>query len=220
LFNEGYFSVSAIEKIRKDLCLEAIRLTHQLTKIKATNVPEVNALLALFCFQASRFEARISQSGEQIPYYSQNTEGWNDELIEQGIYYLYLSRSKKPLSKYLLEAMIAYWHTQRFVDENVKWEYILQLYNRLLQKQYSPIIALNRTYALYKVKGNHEALKEAFKINLENNPLFHSLLAELYSGVDEVKRNEHLKIAIQNTYNQSDKNLLESKLGNSLLNSD
>jgi RNA polymerase sigma factor (sigma-70 family) len=219
LFNEGYFSFTAVEKIRKDLCLEAMRLAHLLTKIKITNVPDVNALLALFCFQTSRFEARIGKSGEQVLYYHQKSEGWNDEMIENGIYYLSLSRSPAPLSKYLLEAMIAYWHTQRYVDEKQKWDYILQLYNRLLQKQYSPIIALNRTYALAKVKGNQEALKEALKIKLENNPLYHSLLSELYIGIDHQKRNEHLKIALQNTSNESDRNLLETKLAKSVSNS-
>jgi RNA polymerase sigma-70 factor (ECF subfamily) len=211
-FNEGYFSVTAKDKIRKDLCLEAIRLAHLLSKMKFTNVPDVNALLSLFCFQASRFEARVGQSGEQILYHHQNTEGWDQELIDKGIYYLTLSRTKSPLSKYLLEAMIAYWHTQRFVDEELKWNCILQLYNRLLQKQYSPIIALNRTYALAKVKGNREALKEALKIKLENNPLYHSLLSELYIHIDDDKRNEHLKMAIQLTKNESDKTLLKEKL--------
>jgi RNA polymerase sigma-70 factor (ECF subfamily) len=109
--------------------------------------------------------------------------------------------------------MIAYWHTQRFVDEQEKWDNILQLYNRLLQKQYSPIVALNRTYALAMVKGNREALKEAHKIKLDNNPLYHSLLAELYIGVDEAKRNEHLKIALKNTTNENDRDLMKKKLG-------
>lgn len=215
LFNEGYFSFAAKEKIRKDLCLEAIRLAHMLTKIPLTNKPDVNALLALFCFQASRFEARIGQSGEQILYDYQNMEGWNQELIDLGNYYLSLSSSKAPLSKYLLEAMIAFWHTQKLTDEKQKWDNILQLYNRLLQKHYSPIIALNRTYALAKVKGNREALKEALKINLVNNPMYHALLSELYIGIDAQKRNEHLEIALQNTVNQSDRNVLEQKLGKS-----
>ena len=37
-------------------------------------------------------------------------------------------------------------------DSKKKWENILQLYNQLLQIEYSPIAALNRTYAL--IKGN------------------------------------------------------------------
>ena len=212
LFNEGYFSFAAKEKIRKDLCLEAIRLAHLLTKMPVTNKPDVNALLALFCFQASRFDARIGLSGEQILYDHQNMEDWNQELIEMGSYYLSLSSSNAPLSKYLLEAMIAYWHTQKLTDEKQKWNNILQLYNRILQKHYSPIIALNRTYALAKVKGNREALKEALKIKLENNSLYHSLLSELYISIDEQKRDEHLKIAIQFTKNESDKLLLKQKL--------
>lgn len=211
LFNEGYFASTATMKIRKDLCFDAIRLTHLLTKIKITSLPEVNALLALFCFQASRFESRTNQSGEQILYDQQNTDGWDFELIERGNYYLSLSRNSTHLSKYLLEAMIAFWHTQRFMDEEMKWNNILQLYNRLLQKQYSPIVALNRTYALSKVKGRDEALKEALKIKLESNPLYHTLLSELYSGIDDHKKNEHLEIAIQLTKNQSDITVIKGK---------
>jgi len=57
LFTEGYYSVSRNETLRKDLCLEAIRLCHMLVDNESTNTPPVNALLALMCFHASRFEA-------------------------------------------------------------------------------------------------------------------------------------------------------------------
>jgi RNA polymerase sigma-70 factor (ECF subfamily) len=216
LFNEGYFSTSTDEKIREDLCFEAMRLAHQLTKINITNVPDVNALLALFCFQTSRFESRINPSGEQILYGDQNPEKWNTELIEKGELYLVLSSSKSHLSKYKLEAMIAFWHTRRSVEEHEKWNHILLLYNLLLQKQYSPITALNRTYALAKVKGNKAALQEALKIKLEGNSLFHSLLSELYKDSDNNKSIEHLKTAIKLTKNENDRALLEKKLKQAL----
>jgi RNA polymerase sigma-70 factor (ECF subfamily) len=58
---------------------------------------------------------------------------------------------------YHLEAAIAYRHTQK-PDTKEKWENILQLHNQLLQIDYSPTTALNRTYAVSKANGKQEAI--------------------------------------------------------------
>ena len=63
-------------------------------------------------------------------------------------------------SKYHFEAAIAYWHTVKN-NEAERWQRILTLYNHLLGLEYSPIAALNRTYALAKVQGNEKAIEEA-----------------------------------------------------------
>lgn len=212
LFNEGYFSTHATKKIRKDLCFEAMRLLHLLTSNEKTNLPTVNALLALFCFQSSRFEARTNSLGEQILLEDQQPSQWNKPLIEKGEYYLIRSFSNKKISRYHLEAMIAFWHTKEKMDVQKKWDNILQLYNRLLQVKYSPMAALNRTYALARVEGNEIALKEALKIKLKKNHLYHALLAELYKGIDQPKQIEHLQIAIQLAKSSKDKLMLENKL--------
>ena len=82
-----------------------------------------------------------------ILYEEQDERLWDRELIAKGTYYLQQSSQGNKISKYHLEAAIAYWNTQK-EDTKEKWENILQLYNRLLQIEYSPIAALNRTYAL------------------------------------------------------------------------
>ncbi|HYC86389.1 MAG TPA: sigma-70 family RNA polymerase sigma factor, partial [Chryseosolibacter sp.] len=64
LFNEGYYSHSHDRGLRKELALEAIRLCTMLVEHPATNRPQVNALLALMCFHASRFDSRIGANGE------------------------------------------------------------------------------------------------------------------------------------------------------------
>ncbi len=66
LFNEGYFSKSNNNVIRKDLCAEAIRLTLTLIENPLTNTAKINALLALMCFQSSRLEARINEMEEKL----------------------------------------------------------------------------------------------------------------------------------------------------------
>jgi len=196
LFTEGYYSISPNTTLRKDLCVEAMRLTLLLSENSNTNKPGVNALLSLMCFHSSRFEARIDSDGEMILYEDQDTNLWNKELIAKGEYYLNLASQGDNLSRYHPEAAIAYWHTQK-EDTNEKWENILQLYNKLLQLEYSPIAALNRTYALAKANGKQQAIAEAEKLTLlKNNHLYHLLLGNLYTGVDNNKALGHFKTAL------------------------
>ena len=151
-----------------------------------TNTPPVNALLALMCFHASRFDARVDKNGELIWYEEQDTNLWNAELISSGAYFLKSAATGLRLSKYHLEAGIAYWNTQK-ADTKEKWENILQLYNRLLQLEYSPIAALNRTYALSKANGKQQAIDEAEKLKLPFNQFYFALLGELYTDIDKWK---------------------------------
>jgi RNA polymerase sigma-70 factor (ECF subfamily) len=157
LFSEGYYSTSQNTVLRKDLCAEAMRLTYLLIDNPTTNTPAVNALLALMCFHSSRFEARTDHNGEIILYEDQDETLWSQELIEQGTYFLRCAATGNILSKYHLEAGIAYWHTQK-EDSLEKWDSILQLYNQLLIMEYSPIAALNRTFALAKTGGKQQAI--------------------------------------------------------------
>jgi len=210
LFNEGYYSVTSEKKLKKDLCVEAMRLTYMLINYKPTNRPKTNALMALLCFHSSRFDARTNEQGELILYADQNREKWNYELIEKGLFFLNKSLSKN-ISKYHLESTISFWHTKPN-DTPKKWESILQLYNQLLQIEYSPIIALNRTYALAKANTKQEAITEALKIDLKKNHLYHALLAELYKNIDNKKQIEHLKIALSLVKTNSERKIILLKL--------
>jgi len=211
LFSEGYYSESQNQIIRKELCDEAIRLCNMLVENTFTNKPEVNALLALMYFHASRFDARLNEKGELVLYDEQDTTLWNVDLISKGGYFLHCASTGNKLSKYHLEAAIAYWNTRK-EDTKEKWENILQLYNRLLQIEYSPIAALNRTYALSKVNGKEEAIREAEKINLINNHFYFILLGELYTGINNQKAKEHLEKAFNLAKTQTDKQTIQKKI--------
>lgn len=211
LFNEGYYSESADETIRGELAVEAMRLAQLLLDNEHTNLPTVKALMAIMCFHTSRFNARMSKSGEMILYHDQDEKDWNFELINRGVYWLHQSAGGENYSAYHLEAAIAYWHTKKH-DSAEKWENILQLYNRLLQLQYSPVAALNRTYALYKTTNAGIALAEVHKLKLEGNRFYHALLAELYSGSNKLLAIENLEKAISLTNAIAEKELLSRKL--------
>jgi len=169
-----------------------------------TNTPAANALLSLMCFHSSRFDARIDKDGAIILYEDQDESRWNRELVVKGEYYLNQASRGKLLTKYHLEAAIAYWHTQK-KDSIEKWENILQFYNKLLQIEYSPIAALNRTYALSKANGKETAIIEAEKLQLNGNHLYHSLLGNLYSNYNNEKAMEHFQKALALARSASDK---------------
>ncbi len=212
LFNEGYYSLSQNTTLRKGLCLEAMRLNFMLIENKSTNKPAVNALLSLMCFHASRFEARINPEGEIVLYEDQDTTLWDNDLITQGEFYLNKAAEGNEVSKYHLEAAIAYWHTKKS-DTIEKWENILQLYNRLLQVEYSPMAALNRTYALSKADGKLIAINEAEKLKLTNNHVYSLLLGYLYTDIDNEKAVAHLKTALKLAKSKTDKTAIEKSIG-------
>src|SRR5699024_7733930 len=211
LFNEGYYSVSQDTTLRKDLCLEAMRLCNMLVENKPTNRPQVNALLSLMCFHASRFEARMNKNGELILYEDQDTNLWNADLIRKGEYFLDCAASENTISTYHLEAGIAWWHTRK-ADTKEKWENILQLYNRLLQMEYSPVAALNRTYALFKARGRQEAIAEAEKLQLDDNHFYSALLGELYTEVDKDKAKQYFQRALSLAKTETQKQTIQKKI--------
>ncbi|MXO06053.1 RNA polymerase sigma factor [Flavobacterium sp. HBTb2-11-1] len=211
LYSEGYYSISQNTTLRKDLCTEAMRLTYLLIQNESTNLPQTNALMALMCFHSSRFDARTGLNGEIILYEDQDQSLWNQELIDRGTYFLSQSSTGNTLSKYHLEAGIAYWHTIK--KETIeKWENILELYNNLIILEYSPIVALNRTYALSKVKGKEEAIKEAEKLNLTDNHFYYSLLGNLYSEIDTKKALNHFETAMNLAKTSTDKAIISKNM--------
>ncbi len=211
LFNEGYYSESQDSVLREDLCLEAMRLTYILLGNEQTNLPAVNALLALMCFHSSRFAARKNTQGEIVLYQDQDESLWNYELIAKGVYYLKQASHGNTLSKYHIEASIAYWHTIK-ADTKEKWESILQLYNQLLQLEYSPIAALNRTFALSKANGKAEAIIEAEKLKLTDNHFYFMLLGELYKDVDTKKARVNFETAYTLAKTQTDKLTIKKQI--------
>ncbi|MNL00358.1 RNA polymerase sigma factor SigX [compost metagenome] len=206
LFNEGYFSKTNNQLIRKDLCSEAVRLSLVLMDNALTNTPKSNALLALLCFQSSRLEARINNKGEAVVYGQQDKGLWDESLIERGNYYLVNAFNGDEISKYHLEAGIAYWHSCP-ADEK-KWEHILQLYDQLILIEYSPVTALNRAFALAQVYGHEKAIAEAEKLNLNDSNYYHELLGYLYADTDIEKATGHYEQAIRLSKSKTEKQTL------------
>ena len=211
LFSEGYYSRSQDQILRKDLCIEALRLGLLLADYSETALPKTHALIALMCFHASRFDARQTDDAALILYDQQDRALWDQELIARGMEFLDRSAQGEELSAYHLEAMIAYWHCVK-TDTMEKWREILDCYNRLLELNYSPSVALNRIYALYRVQGREIALAEAEKLQLENDHFYFLLLGELYAAVDAGKARLNFQKAYELARTQTEKQGIQEKM--------
>jgi RNA polymerase sigma factor (sigma-70 family) len=211
LFSEGYYSQTDNAILRKDLCVEAMRLGVLLTEYEHTNRPKTNALLALMSFHASRFNARESHNDTLILYEQQNTALWDTALINQGIHFLNNAADGHEVSSYHLEAGIAYWHCMKD-DTPEKWEAILHLYDQLLLINYSPVVALNRIFALYKAKGKETALQEALLLPPGDNHFYYLLLGELYHNLDNQQALTHYQKAYALAKTQPEKQGIKEKI--------
>lgn len=210
LFNEGYGSHTTPLNIQQDLCADAMRLTLLLTQHPATLTAQARALLALMCFQSSRLAARTTPTGLAIPFDAQDRQQWDQALIDHGNHYLVAACEGLQVSKYHLEAAIAYWHTTPTNTD--KWKHILTLYDQLIQIEYSPMTALNRVFALAQVYGSDAAIPEAEKIAWSEHSAYHALLGYLHTASSPTQAITHYQAAHHYARSAQEKASLQKKI--------
>ena len=218
IFNEGYNSSKADELIRKDLCAEAMRLCLLLSEHKASDEPATYALLALMCFQASRFESRLDENSSIILLAQQDRNKWNKELINRGYYYLNHSSEGKHLTVYHVESAIAAEHCMAASFEETNFERLLSLYDLLYEIKPTPVVQLNRAVVLSYTGKTQEAIDCVHTIInidhfLETQYIFNSVLGELYArNAQPQEAKNYFDHALKLTQSDAEKKLLKEKL--------
>jgi RNA polymerase sigma factor (sigma-70 family) len=181
IFTESYFSLSDESVMRKDLCSEAIYLCENLEHHPVTASPRVHALLALMCFHASRFDARMNAQGEMLTFEEQDRDLWNSHLIRKGADYLDRSMMGDHLTAYHIEAMIAAHYSLSSSPAAIDWQSTLWLYDQLLLFNASAVVKINRAYVLSKIEGPTAAIQFLLtQENMQSNLFYHIMLGELY----------------------------------------
>src|SRR5436189_3850101 len=150
LFNEGYKASGGNKLVREELCHEAIRLTELVAQHRAGNQPKTHALLALMLLNAARTPAREDDQGSLLRLEEQDRTRWNQTMIARGMSRLRESATGGQISEYHLQAGIAACHATAVDYQSTDWARILSLYDRLLQFDDSPVVALNRAVAVAK----------------------------------------------------------------------
>jgi RNA polymerase sigma factor (sigma-70 family) len=188
IFTESYFSLSDENVMRKDLCSEAIYLCENLALHPVTATPEVFALLALMCFHASRFDARMNEQGHILTFEEQDRQRWNRRLIQKGSAWLDKSIGGDHLSAYHIEAMIAAHYSLPASAHDIDWPSTLWLYDQLLLLNASGAVQINRAYVLSKVHGTEAAVQYLLSLqNMHSNFFYHAMLGELYKQQQQIE---------------------------------
>ena len=195
LFNEGYKASGGEHLIRAELCHEAIRLTTLLAEHTAGNKPETHALLALMLLNGARLPARLDSEGNILRMEEQDRSRWDQPMIAQGFFHLMQSTAADQASEYHLQAAIAACHCAAEDYRSTDWPRILSLYDRLIELDDSPIVALNRAVAVANVHGSRAGIEAVEAIgDLKQLNGYHLLYAVL--GEFEADLN-HRETALQ-----------------------
>jgi len=212
LFNEGYYSTTGNQVLRKDLCSEALQLAVLLTEFESTNLPKTNALVALMCYHSSRFPARENAANGAVTLDEQERHLWDRDLIKAGSLYLSKAAEGNEITSYHLEARIAFCHAELTADKE-KWPEILKAYDMLIEINNSPGVIINRIYAIYRVHGAMAALEETDKYyNVRDSHYYYTLLGELYLHVDKEKARSNFLRALSLARSAHDKQMLQYKI--------
>lgn len=148
IFNEGYRSRGSAPTIRAELCAEAIRWTDHLARHPRCNLPKTQALLGLFCFQASRLDSRTNMAGTHVPLEEQDRATWDAALIEKGLDHLKAAGAGDHTSKYHWEAAIASCHAIAPSFAATNWRAIREAYEGLLEVDASSLVRMNYAVAV------------------------------------------------------------------------
>ncbi len=182
LFLEGYSAHAGAHQIDAELCASAIRLADLLLASRFAR-PQVHALQALFLLQASRLPARVDGHGELVPLHAQDRARWDRAMIARGLEQLAAASKGDALSPYHLEAAIAACHAIAASYDATDWRRIVDLYDRLLALQPSPIVALQRAIAIGRADGPRAGLRALEQIDgdvrLDDDPVLAAAKGEL-----------------------------------------
>ena len=217
LFNEGYYSATSPLPVRKDVCLEAMRLAKLLSEHPRTRSPEPTALVALMCFHAARLDARHDDDGHLLLLKAQDRSLWDRELIGVGFRLLEETRLAPAVGRYQVEACIACYHCLAPSYDETDWKGIRTMYDSLAAIAPSPVVSLNRAIAIGQAEGATAGLAALAEGDLEKSlagyPLYHATVGELrnLAGDREAARKAWER-ALGMTKNAAEARLLKGKL--------
>lgn len=184
-FTEGYKLSEGKELVNKALCIDAIKLAELLASYPALEKPQLNAVLALMYFQASRLDSRLDTKGNLLTLEHQDRGQWNYNYILQGNIYLSRAAAGQEVSLYHLEAAIASYHSTAATYKETNWAAIEDLYDLALAKTQNPNYFLNRLIARSYLTSADQALKETLghEEELPNHHYSFVFLGDLFKRV-------------------------------------
>jgi len=217
LFNEGYKASSGEKLVREEICSEAIRLAALLAESSAGDQPRTHALLALMLFNTARIPARLDDNGNLLRLQEQDRSLWDKRMIARGMFHFARSAAGDEVTEYHVEAGIAACHCAAKDYGSTDWRQILSLYDRLIQFDSSPVIALNRAVAVANVHGAKAGLDAVASIpdseKLDSYYLFYAVQAEFEAQLNKMQAAAtHFRKSLELTEIKSEQLFLSKRL--------
>ena len=216
MFSGGYAAHTGEELIRRDVCLEALRLG-QLVAASSMAAPRVDALVALMALQAARLPARTDASGDLVLLEEQDRSLWDRELIALGFRFFDQSIAGEEISEWHVQAAIAATYAAAETSEAIDWPAILEHYDQLLEMTASPVVALNRAVAVANVHGPGAGRDAVAGIRnrdkLESYYLLYAVLGEFEAQLNDLRAAaSHFRKSLELTGIRSEQMFLAKRL--------
>ena len=160
IFAEGYAPTADESGINEELCNESLRLVRLLSQDPRTSSPETEALRSLFCFQHSRAPARLASDGSLLLLHEQDRTLWAKDLIAEGFQFLARGARGEQATRFHCEAGIAACHALAKTYASTDWVQIVSLYELLRVCARSPVVEVNRAFAIAMCRGATAGLDE------------------------------------------------------------
>jgi RNA polymerase sigma-70 factor (ECF subfamily) len=183
VFNEGYAATSGDDLVRRDLAREAIRLGRLLVELTA-ELPGPNAeargLLALMLLHDSRRDTRTDAAGDLVLLEDQDRARWDRAQITEALELVPAALRGGP-GRYALQAAIAALHASAVRAADTDWAQIAGLFEELMRRHPTPVVALNHGVAIAMAQGPTQGLLliEELRLELSGYHLWHAARADL-----------------------------------------
>ncbi len=151
VFTVGHTSARRVAPESSDLTGRAVELTRVLAALLPRE-PEVEGLLALELLTLAHHAARFGVDGELVLLADQDRRQWDHRLIAEGVA-LATAALREGEGRFALQAAIAGLHAVAPSWEATDWRQVVRMYDALLTRWPSPVVALNRAAARSFVPG-------------------------------------------------------------------
>jgi predicted RNA polymerase sigma factor len=95
----------------------------------------------------------VDAAGNLVPLDEQNRQMWDHAAIAEGLALLRIALRSAARGRYTVMACIAAVHAEASTADETDWEQIVQLYELLLRRWPSPVVALNHAIAIGAAEG-------------------------------------------------------------------